>query len=72
MSQRPLGNTAELKLAISPQLDAGLDQLAELTGVSRATAVRYSIVLSLSLVGLLNPEVQDLVPTRTKTKKDKS
>lgn len=67
---QPMGNTRELKIAVSPALDAALAQLAALSGVSKATAIRYSLMMSLSVVGLLNPEVQDMIPTRTKTRRD--
>jgi hypothetical protein len=64
---QPMGNTATVKVAISPEIDAALTQYAELTGRSKATLVRYSLLFVLSVAGMLPPDSpDDIIPTLTR------
>lgn len=62
---QPLGFEVELRTTISPEIDAGLTQLVEVSGVSKATVVRTALLSMLTTGGLLFPDAADsLVVTR--------
>jgi len=63
----PLGNDIELRTTITPEIDAALAQLVELSGgKSKATFVRKALLDMLTSIGLVYPEVTErLHPTRT-------
>lgn len=72
------GQWVELKTAITPELDSGLDELLLVTGQSKASLVRQALAQFLAKRGVLPPDhPSQIEPTPTRgsraaTRKDKS
>jgi hypothetical protein len=65
--QPNLGHTADLKIAISPSLDAALNRLVVVSGVSKAAIVRDALTRHLAEQGVLSPvSVIATTPTLTR------
>ena len=63
---QPGPNTVPLETTVTPQIDAALNQLVELSGVSKATIVRNALHSFLSNLGVVYPELTtSLAPTPT-------
>jgi hypothetical protein len=63
---QPLGYSVELRTMVSPEIARALAQLVGLSGVSKATLIRHSLLATLTTMGFVYPEVRDsLVATRT-------
>lgn len=62
-----LGNSAELRIGINPALDAALDQLVAVSGVSKAAIVRDALTGHLTAHGVMPPSaVLSTTPTLTR------
>lgn len=67
MGQPNLGNSADLKIGISPTLNAALDRLVKVSGVSKAAIVRDALMQHLAEHDVLPPtSATDTTPTRTR------
>jgi hypothetical protein len=63
---QPLGNTALIKIGVTPEIDAALSHLVTVSGVSKASLIRDMLARSLAQMGMLPGFVTDVAPTVTR------
>jgi len=66
-----LGNTVELRVPVTPDVDEALNQLVAISGLSKAHLVRQMVLVNLNQAGAIYPDLlRTLTPTATRGRRN--